>query len=712
MGTMKRMIGFLLVAVMLSWLIGCSDNPNIISPAKTNDSSSVDPTNSSYDFSVPMVSFPSSQKISDGIYSYKVKLARRAYLPAIINSNASLMTSYVKDWEDWRNGNIGSISGGVWIFEFTAKNGKVLINFTSESGKWAQLDSLKETGFFEASSTGGNLAIDCENGNVSPAVSGNTIPAGGSRDTLFIIERITADGKTVHDTVFHDSLKNVKTTDTVTVILGDIVKTEGDPVDVGNGYWKNIMLFGSPIVVKRDSSYVPFGIGLPSWNSKDSLGILGAKRSDGYYPLTVVMKDGRRLFCAGGDFKKAWADSSILSKNYWGKKTPTGWVMELVQKKGHILPGSLVDTLSVPTVVVHDTVTLVKATKDTITLPGKTIFDTLFIVQIKDKHDTVHARDTVTNVLIKVVRDTIKIPGKIIIDTMYIFQVTHDTVHVRDTVIKVFIKVVKDTVKIPGKIIIDTMYISQITRDTIHVRDTIIRIVVVKDTVIKIVRDTITLPGKIIYDTVKVNTVTHDTVHIRDTVVVAVTLIDKGTVADTSKSFLRDTSWLDSNQLEGVITEDTIVRKRSIHTVLLISAKGDSVYKSDTVVSPAIIYQYRADTINLVIAQYGSSVVGADTVYRFGVTAKAFAYSGFNDDSVSLTGLSDASKWKFIGKVGGYFIFDAKLVGGITYHFNFVGNKNTWAQQEILLLDPMAVKVGSNCDIVCRAVFSKGLVKP
>ena len=225
-------------------------------------------------------------------------------------------------------------------------------------------------------------------------------------------------------------------------------------------------------------------------------------------------------------------------------------------------------------------------------------------------------------------------------------------------------------------------------------------------TVITVIRDTVA--GKIIYDTLKITD--HDTVHVRDTVFLAVIKIDKGIVADTSKTFLRDTSWLDVDLLKGVITEDTIVQRRSIHTVLWILASGDTTVEHDTTLAPVQVYRYRADTTSFVVAQYGASIVQSETVYRFGITVKAFAYSGRNDDSVSLTGL-DTSKWTFVGKIGGYFVLDAKLAKGTTYHFNFVGNKGTWAKQEILLLSPLAVKIGANCDIVCK-VDGTGLVKP
>jgi len=228
-------------------------------------------------------------------------------------------------------------------------------------------------------------------------------------------------------------------------------------------------------------------------------------------------------------------------------------------------------------------------------------------------------------------------------------------------------------------------------------------------TVITVIRDT--LPGKIIYDTLKITN--HDTVHVRDTVFYALHAfipIDKGRVIDTSKSFLRDTVWLDADFLKGIITEDTIVSTRIVHTVWLISAAGDTTIVRDTTLAPVQVYRYRADTTSFVLAQYGASIVQSETVYRFGITVKAFAYSGRNDDSVSLTGL-DTSKWTFVGKIGGYFVLDAKLAKGTTYHFNFVGNKGTWAKQEILLLSPLAVKIGANCDIVCK-VDGTGLVKP
>jgi hypothetical protein len=217
------------------------------------------------------------------------------------------------------------------------------------------------------------------------------------------------------------------------------------------------------------------------------------------------------------------------------------------------------------------------------------------------------------------------------------------------------------------------------------------------------------LPGSVIHDTLRINTVTHDTVHVRDTVVIATTLIDKGSVVDTSKSFLRDTTWLDSNQLKGVITEDTISRVRTIHTVWQVVVM-DTTIKRDTTWSPTTVYRYISDTVSFVIVQYGATVVGADTVYRFGITEKAFAYLGRGDDSVALTGL-DASKWTYIGKMSGYFVFDAKMVKTTTYNLNFVGNKGTWAQQEVLLLCPMAVKTGANTDIVCTVDGAK-LLKP
>ena len=607
---MKGTKCFLLAVVLVVGFFGCSENPT----NPRTDSASTDSIN----LSVPMFVLQDSWQLNDSVWTYELALASRAFIPAVEDSASLLgMRADSKDWNDQRLGIIGRGLDGALIFRVSTKNTDKRINFVSGSN-WAQLDSLKKINFFEASSGGGNLAIHFQNGTISRIGSTN-----GGRDTLYIVERIV-NGDTLYDTLYHNDTTVVHNTDTLTVLLGDIVKINGDPINMGSGSWKNTILFSSSIV-RLVTGGVPFAIGLPSWN-RDSLQTLGTRQSDGYYPLVVTLKPGRYQFSVGGDYNKSWADSSILKQSYWGKKTSAGWVMELVVNKyGKIFPGSLVDTTSVPAVVVHDTVTMVRIIRDTLTIPGKTIIDTLLFHTIT--HDTVHVRDTVTNVV----------------------------------------------------------YMT------------------------KVVRDTITLPGKIIYDTLRINTVTHDTVHVRDTV--ALIMIDKGTVTDTSKSFLRDTSWLDVDSLKGVITEDTVVQRRSIHTVWWVSEKGDTTAKYDTTMAPVQIYRYLSDTVSFVIAQYGASKVGADTVYRFGITAKAFAYTGSNDDSVALIGLADTSKWDFVGKIGGYFVFDAKLAKGTTYNLNFVGNKGTWAKQEILLLSPLAVKVGGNCNIVCK-VDGTGLIKP
>jgi len=89
------------------------------------------------------------------------------------------------------------------------------------------------------------------------------------------------------------------------------------------------------------------------------------------------------------------------------------------------------------------------------------------------------------------------------------------------------------------------------------------------------------------------------------------------------------------------------------------------------------------------------------TTYRLALPLRHFLISRLNDDSVSLTGL-DASLWTFVENAGGYFIFDAKLAQGITYHFNFVGNKGTWAQTGNFVAFTASRQTGPNVDIVCR----------
>jgi len=99
--------------------------------------------------------------------------------------------------------------------------------------------------------------------------------------------------------------------------------------------------------------------------------------------LVITLKPGRYQFDVGGDYVKSWADSNILKQSYWGKKSSAGWVMELVvSTTGKIFPGSLVDTSLIPAVIVHDTVRVISVVKDTLTLPGKTILDTILSTQV------------------------------------------------------------------------------------------------------------------------------------------------------------------------------------------------------------------------------------------------------------------------------------------------------------------------------------------
>ncbi|MDD4902457.1 MAG: hypothetical protein PHE24_04970 [Patescibacteria group bacterium] len=674
---MKRTVCLWLMTVLVAaGFFGCQDNPaSLPTPGSTD----------TIDVSVPIFGLVSSSQVSDSIWTYEIALKASAYQPAA--TNAVMFGALGTNWNLLSNATNGVLSGGAWNFTFTVKNGPRLVNFSSKTGNWAQLDSLKKCDFYQASSKGGDLAIDFENGQLlhtSNVVTIHTV------DTMYIVKTIVVDSilrvrDTVIDTVWsnrqiHDSIHTVDTvrvpSKTDTVMLGDLVKQVGN-VDLGNGSFRTTLIF-SPLLVKKNATanWVPFGAGFPpyySWN-KDSVMALGQQRPDGYYPLTYVSKPGFLTCDVGGDYNHAWANDSLLAKAPWGFKTPTGYVIRLYENKaGWVFPASLV-YVDTTTKVVHDTTVRV----DTVKTPQKIVWIIDSVFTIRTQHDTtvIRTHDTVTVMTIRIVKDTVQLPGKIayITDTLRIYYVTHDTVRTKP-----------DTVFVP-----------------IHVYDTTFVIRVIPP-------DTVFLPGRIIivHDTLKqVNT---DTIHVKDTVVF--TAVDKGVAVDSSKNFLRDTSWLESNHLKGVVTEDTVVTTRAIHSVLWISPKGDSTVKRDTA-SSTKIYQYRADTISLVIAQYGSSVVGADTIYRFGVTVKAFAYSGKGDDSASLTGLADTSKWKFVGKIGGYFVFDAKLIGGTTYNFNFVGNKGTWAQQEILLLSPLAVKTGGNCDIVSRAVYGTGLVKP
>jgi hypothetical protein len=408
---------------------GCDQNP-----AKPDSDSSGD----SVDYSASMFALLDSWSSSDSTWTYELGLACRAFVPAISDSAALLGFSGGSEWNNWKKGIIGKKNDGYWVFDVTTKNTSKTINFCRASN-WAQLDSLKKSGYFVASSSGGNLAVVFKNGKIGKATtSDSTVNSSTSTDTVYIKQIIIISNNGTKDTTLDttstgDTVSNTSTVvKTVEYVYGDEIIKFDSPVSLGNGIYQNKVSFSAAIIktLKKHHGKGPFAIGLPSWDTATSLGTL----SNGYYPLTVKMKDGIYTFSAGGDSSSYWADSSIIKKTNWGFKTSSGWIMKLHQIKGHVFPSKVYDSiaslLSYDTVVVRDTAS-----------STNTIIDSIFVFLKGDSilvRDTV--RDTITDTVkttdsvkvIKITKDSVSLSGRIIYDTIKV--VKGDTVSVKDTV--------------------------------------------------------------------------------------------------------------------------------------------------------------------------------------------------------------------------------------------------------------------------------------